>query len=67
MLEKTGTVLEEFQQVEVGEPTRGDIHNHSFIGIIVKDGILESRGTVVVEDQCGDVFEVDADNVAVMS
>lgn len=66
MLEKTGTVLEEFQQVEVGEPTRGDIHNHSFIGIIVKDGILESRGTVVVEDQCGDVFEVDADNVQVM-
>ena len=67
MLEKTGTVLEEFQQVEVGEPTRGDIHNHSFIGIIVKDGILESRGTVVVEDQCGDAFEVDADNVAVMN
>ncbi len=67
MLEKTGTVLEEFQQVEVGEPTRGDMHNHSFIGIIVKDGILESRGTVVVEDQCGEMFEVDADNVQVMS
>ena len=66
MLEKTGTVLEEFQQVEVGEPTRTDRHNHSFIGIIVKGGVLESRGTVVVEDQCGETFEVDADNVAVI-
>ena len=65
MLEKTGTVLEEFQQVEVGEPTSGDRHTHSFIGTIMKGGVLESRGTVVVEDQCGESFEVDADNVEV--
>jgi len=64
MLEKTGTVLEKFQQVEVGEPTRGDMHAHSFIGTVID--VLESRGTVVVEDGCGDAFEVDADNVAVM-
>ena len=63
MLEKTGTVLEKFQSVEVGEPTRGDIHNHSFLGTIID--VLESRGTVVVEDQCGEAFEVDADNVEV--
>jgi len=66
MLDKTGTVLEMYQQVEVGEPTRGDMHQHSFIGIIPRDGILESRGTVIVEDQCGEAFEVDADNVEVM-
>lgn len=64
MLEKTGTVLEKFQQVEVGEPTRTDIHNHSFVGTVID--VLESRGTVIVEDQSGDAFEVDADNVEVV-
>jgi len=63
MLEKTGTVLEKYQQVEVGEPTRGDMHQHSFVGTIID--VLENRGTVVVEDQCGEAFEVDADNVEV--
>ena len=64
MLEKTGTVLEKYQQVEVGEPARGDMHAHSFVGTVID--VLESRGTVVVEDGCGDAFEVDADNVQVM-
>ena len=64
MLEKTGTVLEKYQQVEVGEPTRTDMHQHSFVGTIID--VLESRGTVIVEDQCGEAFEVDADNVEVM-
>ena len=63
MLEKTGTVLEKYQQVEVGEPTRGDMHQHSFVGTIID--VLENRGTVVVEDQCDEAFEVDADNVEV--
>jgi len=64
MLEKTGTLLEKFQTVEVGEPTRTDMHNHSFVGTIID--VLESRGTVIVEDQCGEAFEVDADNVEVL-
>lgn len=64
MLEKTGTVLEKFQTVEVGEPTRTDMHNHGFMGTIID--VLETRGTVIVEDQCGDAFEVDADNVEVL-
>jgi len=63
MLEKTGTVLEKFQDVNVGEPTRTDMHQHSFVGT-VKD-VLESRGTVIVEDQWGEAFEVDADNVEI--
>ena len=63
MLEKTGTVLEKFQTVNVGEPTRTDMHQNSFVGTIID--VLESRGTVVVEDQCGEAFEVDADNVEV--
>ena len=65
MLEKTGTVLEKFQQVEVGDPKGTDLHNHAFVGTVID--VLESRGTVVVEDQCGDPFEVDADNVQVQS
>jgi hypothetical protein len=64
MLEKTGTVLEKYQEVEVGEPTHTDMHQHSFVGTIID--VLESRGTVIVEDQCGDAFEVDADNVEVL-
>lgn len=64
MLEKTGTLLEKFQLVEVGEPRRSDLHNHSFVGTIID--MLESRGTVIVEDGCGDAFEVDADNVEVV-
>lgn len=64
MLEKTGTVLEKFQTVEVGEPRNTDMHNHGFMGTIID--VLETRGTVIVEDQCGDAFEVDADNVEVL-
>ena len=64
MLDKTGTVLEKYLDVEVGEPRKTDIHNHSFVGTIID--VLEDRGTVVVEDQCGEAFEVDADNVTIM-
>ena len=63
MLEKTGTVLEVYQTVEVGEPRKCDRHNHPFIGTII--AVCESRGTVVVEDQEEVSFEVDADNVTV--
>ena len=65
MIEKTGNIVEKHQQVEVGEPNRSDMHQHAFIGTVID--VLENRGTVVVEDQCGDAFEVDADNVAVMN
>ena len=65
MLDKTGNLLEKFQQVEVGEPTKTDMHQHSFVGTVID--VLDSRGTAVVEDQCGDAFEVDVDNVAIMN
>ena len=64
MLEKTGTVLEKFQTVEVGDPRKNDKYKHSFIGTVID--VLESRGTVIVEDQCNEAFEVDADNVQVI-
>lgn len=65
MLDKTGTVLEKFQDVQVGEPCKTDLHTHAFKGTIID--VLESRGTAVVEDQCGDAFEVDVDNVTVQA
>lgn len=64
MLEQTGTVLEKFQTVEAGEPRKSDMHQHSFVGTVID--VLDSRGTVIVEDQCGEAFEVDADNVKVV-
>jgi len=36
---------------------------HSFIGYITD--ILEDRGTVIVEDQCSDFFELDANQLTV--
>jgi len=64
MLDKTGNFLEKQLQVEVGDPRSSDIHNHSFVGTVID--VLEDRGTVVVEDQCGEAFEVDADNVEIL-
>ena len=63
MLEKTGTVLEKFQTVSVGEPKGIDRHKHAFIGTV--DDVLEDRGTVMVSDNCNEVWEVEADNVEV--
>ena len=63
MLEKTGTLLEKYQSVEVGDPRSSDIHNHSFIGTVID--VLEDRGTVIVEDQCSDFFEIEAERLVI--
>jgi len=63
MIDKNGNLLEKFQQVEVGEPNRTDMHQHSFMGTVID--VLDSRGTAIVEDQCGEAFEVDVDNVVI--
>jgi len=63
MLDKTGQFLEKFQTVNVLDPKPSDLHQHSFVGIIID--VLESRGTVIVEDGDGDAFEVDSDSVEV--
>jgi len=63
MLDKKGTFLEKNQSVSVPKPNETDMHNFAFSGTIID--VLESRGTVIVEDQCGDVFEVEADRVDV--
>lgn len=49
------------QSVVVKDPKKDDLWNHSFAGIIVE----VKKDTVVVEDQDGDCFEVDLDQVEV--
>ena len=63
MVDKHGNLLEKYQDVIVPEPNKTDIHNNAFIGTVID--VLESRGTAIVEDQCGEVFEVETDRLEV--
>jgi len=63
MFDKTGKFLEKGQDVLVPDPNSTDIHNHSFVGYVVD--ILESRGTVIVEDQCSNFFEIEPERLVI--
>ena len=63
MLDKTGRLLEVGQDVLVPNPNSSDIHNYSFVGYV--NDILESRGTVIVEDGDSDFFEIEADRLVI--
>jgi len=45
--------------VEVGPPRRSDTYSHAFVGTVKAVG----RTIVRVEDQDGEIFDVDADNI----
>lgn len=47
--------------VVVAEPKLNDLHNHSFVGTVVK----VKPDCVSVEDQDGDVFDLDFDQITV--
>lgn len=59
--DKYGLTIHWNDSVEVGEPAGDEMHNHSFVGTAV--GFR--NGNVIVEDQDGDCFEVDPENVEV--
>ena len=61
MLDKTGRYLEVGQDVLVPDPNDSDMHTHSFVGYVVD--VLEDRGTAIVEDQCSNFFEIEADRL----
>jgi len=61
MLDKHGNLLEKFQTVQVPEPNKNDLHRNAFVGTVID--VLENRGTVIVEDQCQDVFEIEVERV----
>ena len=63
MVDKNGNFLEKYQEVEVPEPNGSDIHNHSFFGTIID--VLEDRGTAIIEDNCGDAFEIEFDRLVI--
>lgn len=63
MLDKTGNLLEKYQGVDVPDPSSSDIHNHAFMGTVID--VLEDRGTAIVEDQCGDVFEIEGERLVI--
>ncbi len=63
MIDRNGNLLEKYQGVDVPEPNASDIHNHSFMGTVID--VLEDRGTAIVEDQCGDVFEIETDRLVI--
>lgn len=63
MIDRKGNPIEKGQDVHVPDPNSSDIHNHAFQGYIVD--VLESRGTAIVEDQCGEYFEIETDRLTV--
>jgi hypothetical protein len=48
------------ESVEVPEPNDSDIHNHSFVGVIVG---FRDNGNAVVEDGDGDCFEIEVERL----
>lgn len=65
MLDKHGNLIEKFQNVQVPEPKldKTDLHRNAFVGTVID--ILEDRGTAIIEDQCSEVFEVEAERLKI--
>jgi len=63
MLDKNGNLLEIGQDVTVPDPNGKDIHIYSFVGYV--NDILEDRGTAIIEDQCSDFFEIEAERLVI--
>lgn len=51
-------------EVEVGEPKAGDMHQHGFKGTVVD--VDPEQEIITVVDQDGDCYDVDSDNVEVL-
>jgi len=49
--------------VEVGEPSDGDAHRFSFVGVVVK--LNSETQSVSVEDQDNDCFTIDGDRLTI--
>ncbi len=57
MKDKNGKKLKAGQTVNVPEPMNNDIHIFEFTGTVAD--VLEEKGTVIVEDQESDFFEIE--------
>lgn len=63
MLDKKSNLLEDSQSVNVPQPQGNDRHKNAFVGTIID--VLEDRGTAIVEDQCGNAFEIEAERLVI--
>ena len=63
MIDLKCNLLEKGQQVIVPDPNSSDTHNHSFIGTVID--ILDDRGTAIIEDQCGEYYEIEGDRLEI--
>jgi len=64
MKDKNGKVIEVCDEVEVPDPNDTDIHNYSFVGTVAD--LFPEEGTVMVEDQDSDFYEIEANRVGVV-
>ena len=64
--DKNGKEITWRDEVEVDDPKPDgtDLHSFSFIGKIAD--IIDTKGTVIVEDQDSDFFEIEAERVALI-
>lgn len=65
MTDTRGFFIEKDQVVNVPQPQGSDRHKGAFVGTVVD--VLEDRGTIMVEDNCSEVYEIEADRVKIMS
>jgi hypothetical protein len=63
MNDKTGKIISVGNSVNVPDPNPTDIHRHSFTGTVAD--LFDEKGTVVVEDQDSDFFEIEANRLEV--
>ena len=63
MFDRKGNLLEVGQYAEVPAPNDSDIHNFSFVGYV--NDVLEDRGTVIIEDQDSDFFEIEGERLTI--
>lgn len=61
--DKNGKPISKGDDVVVDDPKPTDMHQHSFQGQVI--GMKPSEGIVLVADQDGDCWDVDADSVEV--
>jgi hypothetical protein len=65
VIDKEGHDITRGDEVEVGEPLAGDLHQHGFMGQVVS--VDSERGVVCVCDRDGDCFDVDSYNVKLVA
>jgi hypothetical protein len=57
--DKSGSIIEKFDEVYVPEPIQGDLHNFEFTGMV--DGFRNKNA--IVSDQEGNTFEIESNRL----